>query len=331
MINTLFSMHNIKYIISVDDCFFDRKKEEMEALVYSEMCNSLDPFRAILSSSGRTGSIDEIDEMLSMGADPSVVVRSLLDSLEDAELLKCYEICEQNGTTYAEERDMIIAFLEGLKNGGQITKYLTFSSTLEANEFDAQKADMTDGAILWLLDQNFSRVGESAESGLNLAENILSRRNASENYIYILSTIESAAGLQEDDIEREFDKVLATHCLQDTSSLIYYISKQRIQTQNSEKIARSLAQGFKRKACFELFQLFYDCLCDGVSAASAKIQGIRQKTLNYLFANKASERGEPYTEVAARLVQIFQQDEYNRAIAGQHSLIAAKAHYYEEL
>ena len=54
-------------------------------------------------------------------------------------------------------------------------------------------------------------------------------------------------------------------------------------------------------------------------------------TLNYLFANKASVRGESYIEVAARLVQIFHQDEYNKAIAGQHSLIAEKAHYYEKL
>lgn len=72
-------------------------------------------------------------------------------------------------------------------------------------------------------------------------------------------------------------------------------------------------------------------MCDGVSTASSKVQRIRQKTLNYLFANKASVRGESYIEVAARLVQIFHQDEYNKAIAGQHSLIAEKAHYYEKL
>ena len=331
MINTLFSMHNIKYVISVDDCFFARKREDMEAIVYSEMCNSLEPFKDVLSSCDQTGAIDEIDEMLSMGVDSSALVRSLLDGLEDTELLKCYEVCEKNGTTYTEERDGIIAFLEELKSGGQITEYLTFPSTSEANRFDAQEAGMTDGAILWLLDRNFSRVGESVDSGLNLAENILSRKNASQNYIYILSAIEPAAGLKENDIEEEFDKVLAAHCLPDTHSFIYYISKRRIQTKDNEKIAKSLAQGFKRKACFELFQLFSDCLCDGVSAASTKIQGIRQKTLNYLFANKASVRGEPYTEVAARLVQIFHQDEYNRAIAGQHNLIAAKARYYEKL
>lgn len=324
-------MHNIKYIISVDDCFFAQKREDMEATVYSRMCSSLEPFRAVLSSCGHTGAVTEIDEMLSMEVDSSALIHSLLDSLEDTDLLKCYEVCEQNGTTYTEERDGIIAFLENLKMGGQIAEYLTFPSTSEANDFDIQKAGMTDGAILWLLDRNFSRVGESEEAGLKFAENIISRKNASQNYIYILSAIEPTDGPTEDDIEEEFDKVLAAHCSPDTHSFIYYISKQRLLTKNSAKIAKSLSQGFKRKVCFEIFQQFNDCLIDGVSSASTIIKKIRQKTLNYLFANKASARGEPYIEVAARLVQIFQQDEYNRAIAGQHGLIAEKVHYYEKL
>lgn len=58
---------------------------------------------------------------------------------------------------------------------------------------------------------------------------------------------------------------------------------------------------------------------------------IRQRTLNYLFFNKASARGESYTEVAARLVQIFHQNEYNKALSMQHSEIAKKARYYEKL
>lgn len=72
-------------------------------------------------------------------------------------------------------------------------------------------------------------------------------------------------------------------------------------------------------------------MANGLSESSTKVQRIRQKTLNYLFANKASLRGEPYTEVAARLVQIFHQDEYNRAIAGRYGEIAAKARHYESL
>ena len=331
MINTLFSMHNIKYIISVDDCFFARKREDMEAVVYSEMCNSLEPFKAILSSSNHAETVSEIDEMSSLGVDSSALIHSLLNNLEDVDLLKCHEVCEENGTVYAEERDNILSFLECLKSDGYILEYRTFSSATEANAFDAQKAGMTEGGILWLLDQNFSRVNESEESGLKLAENILSRESPPQNYVYILSSTGPATGLTEDNIEEEFDKVLAAHCSPANHSLIYYISKRRLQTKNNEKIAKSLAQGFKRKACFELFQLFTDCLSDGVTEASTKVQRIRQKTLNYLFANKASVRGEPYTEVAARLVQIFHQDEYQRAVSGQHYLIAEKARYYEKL
>lgn len=303
----------------------------MEAVVYSEMCSSLNPFRAVLSSCNKDDRVAEIDEMIDLGVDYSALIHSLLEDMADADLLKCYEACEKNGTIYAEERDSILAFLEKLKDGGQIIEYRTFQSTADANQLDLQEAGMTDGAILWLLDQNFSRVGESEEAGWKLAENILSQKNTFQNYIYMLFTIERATGPNEDDIEEEFDKVLAAHCSPDTQSFVYYISKRRLLTKNSEKIAMSRAQGFKRKACFELFQLFNDCLSDGVSEASTRVQKIRQKTLNYLFANKASARGEPYTEVAARLVQIFHQDEYNKAIAGQHSLIAAKARYYEKL
>lgn len=331
MISTLFSMHNIKYIISVDDCFLTQKREEMEGIVYSEMCDSLDPFKPTLSSCGYDEAVAEIDEMHSMGVDTSALIRAFLSELKQEQLLMCYELCEENGTTYTKERDTILTFLEGLKADGLIVGYHTFPSTNEANQFNTQEAGMTEGAILWLLDRNFNRAGESEEAGLKLAENILSRKNTVQNYIYILSAIEPSSDRTEDEIEAEFDKVLAANCLPDAHSFIYYISKRRLETKNNTKIAKSLSQGFKRKACFELFRLLDSCLSDGVSAASGRVQQIRQRTLNYLFANKASVRGEPYIEVAARLVQIFQQDEYNKAIAGQHCLIAQKARYYEKL
>ena len=96
MINTLFSMHNIKYIISVDDCFFARKREDIEATIYSEMCTSLEPFRAILSSCNQTEIVDAIDEMMTVGADSTTLIQTLLGNLEEVDLLKCFDICEKN-------------------------------------------------------------------------------------------------------------------------------------------------------------------------------------------------------------------------------------------
>ncbi len=331
MISTLFSMHNIKYVISVDDCFFARKREEMEAAVYSEMCISLDPFKVILSASSQAEEFDAINEVLELGSDASTLMQSLVADLDYENLLKCYEVCEENGGTYTEERDGIIAFLEGLKSDGLIQKYLTFSSTSEANLFDARVAGMTDGAILWLLDRNFSRVEESAEAGLVLAENLVQRADGIDRYIYVLSAVKADSDQNEDDIEIEFDKLLAEKCSAETHSFIYYINKQRILKNNTEKIATSLAQGFKRKACYELFQLFTDCLSDGLTDASTKIQKVRQETLNYLFANKIQENGESYIDFAGRFVQFFHYDGYNNAVAQKYNAIASKAKYYESL
>lgn len=331
MINTLFSMHNIKYIISVDDCFFVHKREEMEAAVYSEMCISLDPFKTILSSSNQAEETDAIKEMMELGTDTSALIQSLVECMKNEDLQKCYEVCEENGITYTEERDGITAFLEGLKSNGQIKEYRMFSSTSEANHFDVRAAGMTDGAILWLLDRNFLRVGESADAGLALAENLVQRTDGIDRYIYVLSAVDADSQQSEDDIEIEFDRVLAEKCSAEVHSFIYYINKQRILKNKADRIAKSLAQGFKRKACYELFQLFSDCLSDGLTDASTKIQSVRQKTLNSLFINKVQKNGESYTDFAGRFVQIFYNDGYNRAVAQKYNEIASKAKYYELL
>lgn len=254
MINTLFSMHNIKYIISVDDCFFAKRREDMEATVYSQMCASLDPFRDVLGEA-----FGDIGEMMEMGADPAAAIQPFLESLEDKELLKCYEVSEDNGSTYTEEREGILAFLDGLKTSGQINEYRYFPSVSEANCFDAKAAGMTDGAILWLLDRNFSRVGESADAGLNLAENLVQRDDGIDKFIFVLSAVDADTQQSEDDIENEFDRLLAEKCSAETRSFIYYINKQRILRNQTEKIAKSLAQGFKRKV-----RLIIGIGCSGV-------------------------------------------------------------------
>lgn len=330
-INTLFSMHNIKYIISVDDCFFVHKREEMEPMVYSEMCISLNPFMNILLTGDQAADAETINEMLLQGTDASALIQSLVKSLEPDELEKCYEVCEENGTAYTEERDGIIAFLEDLKGDGQIKEYRTFSSTSEANQFDVRSAGMTDGAILWLLDRNFLRVGESAEAGLILAENLVRQSDGIDRYIYVLSAVDADSEQNEDDIEAAFDKLLTEKCSAETHSFIYYINKQRILRNRNDRIAKSLAQGFKRKACYELFQVFTDCLSDGISEATIKIQDVRQKSLNYLFANKVQENGESYTDFAGRFVQLFYSDGYHKAVAQNYGKLASKVKYYESL
>lgn len=331
MISTLFSMHNIKYIISVDDCYSAPKQDEMKAKVYSVMCESIKPFKDYLTSVGRSERLEEIDELSSLGADKNALITDLLNGLTDLDLRELFSISDKLGELFLSEQTGILAFLQGLKDKGYIESFLTVHSTSEAAKIDYAAAGIKDGSILWLLDKNFERVGESAEAGIQLAKTIVQRKTGQDNFVYILSAVEPDSELSEDDIEADFDKILSMDCDPQISSFVYYINKQRIILNQPKNIAKSLAQGFKRKICYEIFQIYGDCLQASMMASKEKIFGIKQKTLNYLFAQKISDEGESRVDFITRLVQIFQSDEYNKALAIQHELMTNKINYYEEL
>lgn len=331
MINTLFSMHGIKYVISVDDCFALQKREELQAMIFSQMVSSLDPFDEFLSSSSQQEKLSKARLLIAMGADVTAIVSSILDGLTYEELTQCYALCSGSMSEYTSEKDGIIAFLDGLKSEGAINEYKTIGSTAEAQKFSPLTSGMNDGAILWLLDRNFNRIGESPEAGLSFAENLLKRDSEYPNYIYILSAMEPDSDKSEDDIEEEFDAIISTRCSSEVQSFIYYINKQRILSKKSERIAKSLSQGFKRKACYELFSLFSQCSIDASKSADERIKCVKQRTLNYLFTQKVLENGESFFDFAARFVQIFHEDAYNRILGSKHSAIAEKTSYYEEL
>ena len=170
----------------------------MEAALYSELCTDLVPFEAILSESNQVESLEDIKVLQEMGEDPSGAIRSLVENLDSTQLQACYDLCKKDEAIYTQERTGIISFLDTLKSAGTIKEYRTFPSTTEANDFNVQDAGMDDGAILWLIDRNFLRVGESTEAGLNLAENLVKRVTGGENYIYILSAVESDSEKNED-------------------------------------------------------------------------------------------------------------------------------------
>lgn len=322
-------MHNIKYVISVDDCFLECERKTLEAAVFSKMIESIEPFEEVVLGLGKDDFFTEIEVLKSQSVDVSERIRDFVEALNLEQLERCYELCEADFAVYKREKEDVLNFLDGLKNQGIIERYFTFSSTSEASKFDLNSAGLTNIGIVWLLDRNFIRAEESEDAGLVFAQNLI-QRGGDCNYIYMLTANECGKE-EEDEIEVEFDKVLSDNCITDTQSFIYYISKRRLNGNNIDRVAKSLAQGFKRKICYELFQLFNNCMNEGIKGASDKVKNIRQKTLNYLFTDKVSGKGESYIEAVARLVRIFYQDEFNKEISRNHDTIAEKAKYFEEL
>lgn len=330
MIGSLFNMHNIKYVVSVDDCFAEFKDEDIKSVLFSSMKSSMEPFEELLKTSSQSALYDQVVTVQNQGGEIDALLTVLLDQLTQAEINSCMQI---DNSSYSIEKDRLVEFLQELKGKGYIDKYLTFGSIFEAEKFDLSSEGMDDGSILWLLDRNFSRVNESSEGGIQLAKNIINRTNQSgnSNYLFIVSAIEADTEETEDELEKKIDLYLSRYCSQNESSFIYYINKQRLFCKKYDRIAKSLSQGFKRKACYELFQVYCNCMNSSVASANAIVCGVRQKTLNYLFANKVGDNGESYADFAARFVQIFQEDEFNKALADFHSVISKKTRYYENL
>lgn len=330
MMNSLFEMHSIKYAISVDDCFVAPKRDDIEAVLYSNMIESMDPYVDYLKCSSQSALLDDILVYRESGNTADDLITILLNGLSIDELEACATL-NPDSADYNNEREKLNAFLSELKNNGCVDEYFTFGSTDEAEKFDCTSRGLDEGSILWLLDQNFSRVGESSEAGIQLAENIINRQThgKSSNYVYIVSEITKADS--ENDIEDEFDSYLSDHCSLDNRSFIYYISKRRLFSNDNDRIAKSLSQGFKRKVCYELFQIYSDCMKDSLDAANAILSKVKQKTLNYLFTQQVGGNGESYSDFAARFVQIFYDNEYNRAVAQKHNLIVEKTRFYEKL
>ena len=53
-------MHNIKYVISVDDCFLECERKTLEAAVFSKMIESIEPFKEVVLGLGE-------DDLFSFG------------------------------------------------------------------------------------------------------------------------------------------------------------------------------------------------------------------------------------------------------------------------
>lgn len=283
MLEKLFKTNNIKYVVSVDDCYFTPKQEEVKAKIFSEMCSSIEPFRECLKELGKEAQVKELDELIGIGQDVDSVLVDLIEQFTESEILKIYELTDQNNSIYDAEKRGITDFLLNMQEKGYIEKYWTFHSTMLAANFDIEAENLNTGSILWLLDRNFERVGESSDAGINLAKTIVQRDGGRDNFVYVLSAVGQDRDKSEDEIEAEFDDVLLHECDLTIASFVYYISKERVLSKNTKKIAKSLAQGFKRKVCYELFDIYKDCLVDSVNSSKEKILHINQKTLNYLF------------------------------------------------
>lgn len=329
MLNRLFDLENIKYVISVDDCFMDINEAKLREEVSVFAVTSFGNIKDTLQKFGKTNEVDEIEDLLGLGQDASIVIQELINSLSAEEIKECSSIITSGTGTFADERAEITAFLEKLKEDGLIEKYVTLPSTHEAEAYDPNANGMTNGAVLWLIDKSFANAGESTSAGLELAKNKVKNCKCVDSYVFILTNINSTSE-KEEDIAKDFDQLLVENGVE-CPSFIYYIPKSKVRGLNLDRVAKSLAFGFKRKQCYMLMDIYIECLRDSCTPTIDALRKIDQKTLDYVFLNKVEGNGESYFDFIARLVQIFHESEYTALLTNKQAEIHKHIQFYQEI
>ena len=333
MIDKLLELHGIRYVISVDDCYSNITEMEIKAALLSEMNNSFLNFREEISKMGKKELLNNIEQMIEFSGEKEALIRDFLENFSKEQLLELYGLIPQEQSNkYTTEKERLIGFLDKLKQENLVDGYEVCMSTTEALKIDYEAKGQKFDSILWLIDRSFERVGESSEAGLQLARTIVGRSDGPTNYVYILSALAKDEGKTEEEIEAEFDMLLHGSSEDEkTSSFIYYLYKQRIMPDKIEKIEKGLAQGFKRKACYELFDLYLKSLEKSIMDSSKSVREIRQNTLDYLLDEMVRENSESYLEFLTRLINIFQLDAYQSVLAESNSELLHKIYYYKQL
>lgn len=324
----IFRLENIKYVISVDDCFSTDYADKLRQELIIDFSMSTDKVMEFLRRLGKD--INNISQIIEFGGDVQNEIQELINGLSDIEVQKYVDFAPESKSNLnmKSDKEEILYFLDTLKEDGIIDGYRTFQSTHEAEKFYSEGIEITSGSILWLIDKNFENVGESSEAGLEFAKNRISESD-DKNFFFFLTKIGNDSD-SEKDIDKEFDDLLVQMSYE-TPSLVYYIAKDKLLAKRYDKVAQSLANGFNRKLYFKIIEQYCECLFCSCKNSIPKLHEIRRAALSYIFFKKVDYRGESYFDFFARLVQIFHNDEYSKFIANKRLQISKQIKHFEEL
>jgi len=328
----LFKLHNIKYAISVDDCYVPFVTEEIKSQIINLICEDFNSLASFFDEIGKRDKYNEINDFPDLEYNMQALVSALVtDDLSNDELKLLLESSGNADMIYSGDRNVIINFLENLKNDGIIIEYQTIATTNVANQFLTSEVKDIDGSILWLLDKDFAKVNESPDAGIRLAENILMDNGGLCHYIYILSSLPLEAGTAEAE-RAECDRILIEKCENtDNGSLISWLKKSDLLSGDMNLITQDIVYGIKRKSCYDLFDIYKKCLDKSIAAATKTLKEFSQEVLDCLLHKKVNEKGESNIELIARMINILQTDEYNKAFSNEFKNISERMNNYGKL
>ena len=91
MLNTLFKTENIKYVISVDDCFAMPEEDQLREELFVDSMVSFSSLVPFFVKYGKEEQVQDIQDMLGLASETEIapLKQSLIDSLQTSQVIEC--------------------------------------------------------------------------------------------------------------------------------------------------------------------------------------------------------------------------------------------------
>ncbi len=317
----LFEKTNIKYIVSVDDCYdpsetiteFDIKefsKANKDKII--DFCNE--------------NSLDDSSEtLINLGDDTDDYIESLIDDF-NTELKGC--LFAKFKLLINKEKNGLETFFENLKREKTITDYKTIHTVDLAKEYykniETYYSIDNEHRVLWLIDNDFSKTGGSPEDGRILIKHLISV--IKDGHIIALSSAQT----NDTDDNSTFRESLNLSNANDIL-LACLIRKHNIISQQYTELYNEMYLGFRQNYSGEILNKLQIATDDAAKKSASMISKLNDETINRVIFLGSKADGVSPVDTFHRLMMIILKSDISKTLGANYDAITKLIYNYSEL
>ncbi|KOR87826.1 hypothetical protein [Paenibacillus solani] len=327
IIGKLFDASDIKYIVSVDDCYGSSTEAVQISELIDEIVERTEDFTTYIQTIGK----NEFD-IDTVGYLPEELKRKqikdwieVLEPIEITMLMK--EIVSQELIT---QKDTLIEFFDELKKSKIIIDYKTIESVDEAKKF--LKTEISNlwspdenNKVLWLIDRDFGKQGAENE-GFNLLKEFHSEE--CKWNIAILATQNTEDIENEEQFNVFLEKVSD---LSESKNMYWKMNKGLIDKNSDLDFANAINLGLKRNYTYRVTNFLTDALKQGIELAGNHFKNIEQSTFSNIFLNFSNDEGVSIVDTLTRVLLVLTKHNLNDKITRTYEDLVKLISDYENM
>ncbi|MEH7355402.1 hypothetical protein V7150_17735 [Neobacillus drentensis] len=325
---SLFNHNNIKYIVSVDDCYTENVSSVTEVFLLNEILQNpheyIDKLKKIRP---------DFNLMETMNFPENIreeIIQSKLFDLTDDEKKEIFNQNSLEDTVLTSQKENLIKFLKELHSSGAVKEYKTFGTINEAKKFLKEEIQniwnpSEEQKVLWLIDREF---GDRVNEGFDLLEYF-----CSDEYqwnIGILATQNTSDIVNEKQFNDFLEKI-SKGILGKNRNLIWLIDKDLIDSERSGEFVETIMHGLRRNYTFKITNFLTNTISTGIQEASTSFKNIEQSTINNIILKFSTREGASIIETLTRVLMAITKHDMNQKIYENFDNITKIIDSYDKL